>query len=334
MLLSIAIPSHNKSFLLDQAIKSILKESFLGELIEIVISDNSLNNEVENLFLKNYKKYEFIKYFKSQQYKCLDSNVNRAVELSKGKFVWIFGDDDLIVPGILEKLISFLKDKNPCLLVLNSKSFKDNQLIEDSRRPLSLKTEYKENENDQFLIDMAGYLTYVGAILVRKDLWITHYDKSKIGTFFSHIVCLSRIKTKRIVYYFPKPAIQMRLGNQTWTSQAFMIWYIFYPEIIWGLKNYSKHAKKKIVSLNPTNSIKVMLAAKAYGRLNIKNFFNYIIYSKNVIFYKKYIIFLISMIPKELVRIIYVFYILISKKGHTNSFSPKLALAQLRCKKN
>lgn len=334
MLLSIAIPSHNKSFLLDQAIKSILKEPGLGKLIEIVISDNSLNNEVENLFLKNYKKYEFIKYFKSQEYECLDSNVNRCVELSTGEYVWIFGDDDLIVPGILADLISFLKDKNPNLLVLNSKSFRNNQLIEDSRRPLSLKTVYNENENDQFLIDMAGYLTYVGAILVRKDLWISYYDKSKIGTFFSHIVCLSRIKSKRKVYYFRRPAIQMRLGNQTWTSQAFIIWYKFYPEIIWGLSNYSNHAKEKIISLNPINSIKVMLAARAYGRLDTENFFKYIINSKKVLIYKKYFIFLISIIPEKLIRIIYIIYILLSRKKHTINFSPKLALAQLGFHKN
>ena len=47
MLLSIAIPSHNKSFLLDQAIKSILKEPFLGELIEIVISDELIDDVID-----------------------------------------------------------------------------------------------------------------------------------------------------------------------------------------------------------------------------------------------------------------------------------------------
>ena len=53
----------------------------------------------------------------------------------------------------------------------------------------------------------------------------------------------------------------MRLGSQTWLNKSFQIWYLFYPEIIWGLENYSFYAKQKVIPRNPLNSIKLMLSS-------------------------------------------------------------------------
>ena len=113
MLLTIAIPAHNKSHLLRQAIVSIVKELEFGLNVDLIVSDNSLNNDVENLITKEFKENSNIKLFNSKEYKCLDSNVNRSVELASGEYVWIFGDDDLIVPGVLSDIVTFLKKNRP-----------------------------------------------------------------------------------------------------------------------------------------------------------------------------------------------------------------------------
>ena len=108
VLLTISIPAHNKSFLLDEAISSIIKEKEFANDINLTISDNSLNSDIKKLYLSKYSKNKAIKLFDSKEFKCLDSNVNRSVEIASGKYVWIFGDDDIIVPGILSELIPFL----------------------------------------------------------------------------------------------------------------------------------------------------------------------------------------------------------------------------------
>ena len=79
MLLTIAIPAHNKSHYLRQAIFSIIKEREFGINVDLVISDNSLNNDVNNLIKNEFKGNSNIKLFDSKEYKCLDSNVNRSV---------------------------------------------------------------------------------------------------------------------------------------------------------------------------------------------------------------------------------------------------------------
>ena len=333
MLLTIAIPAHNKSKFLKKAIHSIKKEIGFGKDVNIVISDNSLNNEIKELYLREFNNDVNIELFNSKKFKCLDSNVNRAVELSSGKYVWIFGDDDLIVPGILKKIKSFLKKNNPSLVILNSKSFRDKEIIEESRLPKGLKSIYEEYENDLFLSDLVGYLTYVGGILVDRELWIENYDKSKIGSFFAHITCITAIKNNRTVHYFAQPAIKMRLGSQTWIDQSFLIWHKLYPEIIWGLENYNFKAKRNVIHPNPLNSLKSMIASRSYGRLTLYNYKKFIFPEKTISIKNKVLILIISIVPKKLLSFCYVSFILLFKKNHSNKFSPKLALAQLKQRK-
>lgn len=333
MLLTIAIPAHNKSKFLKKAIYSLKKEIAPEKDIEIIISDNSLNDDIKKLYLKEFTKDESIKLFNSKKFTCLDSNVNRAVELSSGRYVWIFGDDDLIVPGILKKIKGFLNKKNPSIVILNSKSFRDNEIIEESRLPKGIRPFYDRDQNDQFLIDLIGYLTYVGGILVDRKLWIENYDKSKIGSFFAHIVCITSIKNNRTAHYFSKPAIQMRLGSQTWIDKSFLIWHKLYPEIIWGLKNYNFKAKRKVIHPNPLNSVKAMFASRAYGRLTFHNFKEFIFPQKTVSIKNKILILIISILPNKLASFSYIIFILLFKKNHSINFSPKLALAQLNRRK-
>ena len=329
MFLSIVIPSHNKAILLKRAINSILKDDDFGKDINLIISDNSLNPDIKNLYKKEYSKNKYIRYFSSKEYDCLDSNVNRSIELGTGKYAWVFGDDDILVTGILKKIIKFLKTKKPNLLVCNSKAFSEEGIIEAKRMPKKRNFLYGKNDNDKFLIDMAGYLTYVGAIIVKKQLWIENYKKIKIGTFFAHIDCIASIKNNRDVHYFAMPAIKMRLGSQTWLKKSFQIWYIFYPEIIWGLENYSFNAKQKVIPREPLNSIKLMLAARAYGRIDFQIFKKFILKSKKVIPINKIIILIFVILPLKLFTRIYLFYIKNFKNKHTIHFSPKLAKAQL-----
>ena len=330
MFLSIVIPSHNKAIFLKKAIRSILNDDEFGRNINLIISDNSLNSDIRNLYKNEYSNNKYIKYFSSKKFNCLDSNVNRSIELATGKYAWVFGDDDILVTGILKKIVKFLKTKKPNLLVCNSKAFSEEGIIESKRVPKNKNFLYGKNDNDKFLMEMGGYLTYVGAIIVNKKLWIENYKKTKIGSFFAHIDCIASIKNNREVHYFAMPAIKMRLGSQTWINKSFQIWYLFYPEIIWGLENYSYYAKERVISRKPLNSIKLMLAARAYGRIDFQIFKKYILKSQKVIPINKFIVLIMVILPSKLFSKIYLFYIYTFKKKQTVNFSPKLAIAQIK----
>ena len=125
----------------------------------------------------------------------------------------------------------------------------------------------------------------------------------------------------------------MRLHMQTWTAQHFEIWNIYFPEIIWNLENYSSQAKQKVIQRYPLMSLRRILASRAYGRFNFAIFKSILLPAETASLIVKILGFFISIIPSELFRISYIFYILIFKNKHQTSFSPKLAISQLQRRK-
>ena len=329
MLLTISIPTHNASHYLDEALESITKEPGLGVLYEITLSDNSLSSETENLFKKKYAKNIGINYHRALKYGCLDSNINNSVELAKGKYVWIFGDDDLIVQGSLIEIVKFLQEHQPNLLVVNSKSFNQKGIIENSRVPIKKNLIYKEKESNKFLADFGSYLTYIGGIIVNKDSWVNNFDKNKIGSYFAHLDVVFKIKKNNVAYFFSRECIKMRLGSQTWTSKSFEIWNINFAEIIWDLKNYNNFSKNKVISRYPFHSPKNLLASRAYGRINLDVWKKVIYKSEKISLFFKIFTLIISLIPRSIFKNSYRIMILKRRKNHTLKFSPELALAQL-----
>ena len=329
MLLTIVIPSHNSTHYLDQAVQSIIAEPEFGRDVDLSISDNSLSDSTSELYQLKYKGNSAINYHRSLEYDSLDANVNRAVELGSGTYVWIFGDDDLIVPGLLTPLLTLLIEKQPDIVVLNSQSFHGHQIIESSRVPPGVSTVYFADQSDEFLKDLGGYLTYVGCILVRRELWLKYHDPTTIGTFFAHIDAICSIKRDRSAHYFPQPAIRMRLHSQTWTSKSFLIWNCFYPELIWRLDGYGNSAKQAVIPPRPIHSPRRMLAARAYGSLNLSVWRQVIFYSSNVKPAFKVFTLILCCLPRRLFRELYRLFILRLRSSHTTGFSPALALSQL-----
>ena len=331
-LLSIVIPSNNRSALLDEAIGSIITDSGWSSDCELCISDNSKGDETANLIHTKYSGSSQIVYRRSLDAPSLDENFNMAISMASGEYVWIFGDDDLIVEDFLAELITYLKSSSPDSVILNSCSFQDQDQVEASRLVLDSLIVYGPNDNDLFLTDQGGYLTYGGCIVIRKKLWEKYWRSEKVGTFFAHTDAIFRAKIGHSFHYLPRPAIRMRLHMQTWTAKHFEIWNISFPEVIWNLDNYSLQAKQSIIQRYPLKSVKRILASRAYGRFNFNIFKSILLPSKDSSWMVKIVSFFVAAIPSEFFRWLYIAYIFIFRDKHTTAFSPKLALAQLQKK--
>lgn len=328
-LLTIAIPSNNKTELLALAIGSIVSQFSNENDCEICISDNSIDNSTERLIREKYLSMHQVSYNRTLDAPSLDENVNKVVQLSKGKYVWIFGDDDLIVEGALDKVINHLIDFSPDILILNSLSFDESGVIEDSRTVLEKSKNYGPTDNDIFLTELGGYLTYVGGIVIRRELWITYFRSEMVGSYFAHIDAVCTAKVDRTAAYISDPCIQMRLHNQTWTSKHYQIWNILFPKTIWGLSGYSEFAKSSVTPQILINSLKAMLSSRAYGRFNIKIYREVILNNLDANNITKLIGLIVALLPQWILSFMYRSYIILIKNERQANFSPKLALSQL-----
>lgn len=329
-LLSFVIPSNNRTELLDQAVYSIISEPAFTPLCEICISDNSASDTTHNLVASKYLDSGKVVYRRSLDAPSLDANVNMAVSMAHGEYAWIFGDDDLIVRDFLPTLLNYLQDVQPDILIVNSRSFLDlHTFVEQSRVPMDSARVYGPAEDNDFLADFGGYLTYVPCIVIRKSLWSQYFRPEMIGTYFAHIDAVCRAKRKRSVHYLPDPGINMRLENQTWLARHFEIWNIFFPYTIWGLEGYSDDAKRTVIPRYPLKSLKRILASRAYGRFDLKICRAVLIKAKFASMTVKLVGPVIAVLPREWFRLLFVLFIRVFRRKHTRMFSPELALSHL-----
>lgn len=107
-LLSICVPTWNRAPLLAVLLENIRREILgLEELVEIVIADNASDDDTLRVVQARGLK---VSYGRQQATVGMASNIFfAACDLAHGKFVWLIGDDDLIVPGGIRRVVESLQ---------------------------------------------------------------------------------------------------------------------------------------------------------------------------------------------------------------------------------
>lgn len=101
MLLTIYVPTFNRPDI-RPCLASIVPQLVDG--VELIVSDNDPNGYAEQ-FVKQYPQVQYSKRLKNIDG---DPNVFRGVTQGTGKYVWVFGDDDTMLPGVIEILLPML----------------------------------------------------------------------------------------------------------------------------------------------------------------------------------------------------------------------------------
>jgi glycosyltransferase involved in cell wall biosynthesis len=130
--LTIAIPTLNGSATIGATLESILEQIDLkGHRIEIVIGDNGsdIALQLENKFVQ-YEKSGEIRVIHFATNLGYDLNLARLLEYCDGEYVWLLGDDDMVVRSLIPSVLEILVDERPrCLILESSKvsEFEENQ---------------------------------------------------------------------------------------------------------------------------------------------------------------------------------------------------------------
>ena len=111
-ILSICIPTYNRKDKLDTCLSFLLDDyKGLEEKIEIVISDNCSTDNTEGLVKEKYPIF-YKNYFRTDKNYGAYKNFYNVVLMATGKFVWLIGDDDIILPGIIQQLVELIENDN------------------------------------------------------------------------------------------------------------------------------------------------------------------------------------------------------------------------------
>jgi glycosyltransferase involved in cell wall biosynthesis len=112
MKISICIPTYNRALLLENCLHSIIQSNSFSDLdFEICISDNCSTDNTQDI-INNAQKIIPLNYSRNSSNIGMARNFLKVVDMAIGDFVWIIGDDDLLLPGTLEKLKNLIYENS------------------------------------------------------------------------------------------------------------------------------------------------------------------------------------------------------------------------------
>jgi glycosyltransferase involved in cell wall biosynthesis len=125
-LVSIGIPTFNRSNLLVRAIESAINQDY--ENIEIVISDNASSDETPNICLKYIETHKNIRYLRHKYNKGPTDNFKAVLESSSGIYFMWLADDDYISANYVSECVARLQKRSELSIVAGKAIFLDNNL--------------------------------------------------------------------------------------------------------------------------------------------------------------------------------------------------------------
>lgn len=108
-LVSVYIATYNRAERLENAVQSILKQTYKN--IEVIIVDDASTDDTKELIKKLSDKYSNIKYMTCPMNKGANHARNIAIQQANGYFITGLDDDDEMLPERIQKLVNAYEDK-------------------------------------------------------------------------------------------------------------------------------------------------------------------------------------------------------------------------------
>jgi abequosyltransferase len=179
-LLTIAIPTYNRSKFLAELLACLETELAGQTWIELLVLDNASQDDTQEVVAESTRGLA-LQYVRNATNIGSDRNFQKCFEMARGKYFLLFGDDDLLVPGAVAKIGDLLKMHDPDIMSLSSYSF-----TTDARK------ERKEDflgRSHRVLTDPLQFaritnlmLTFISGIIVNRDRFM-ELDHEPIARF-------------------------------------------------------------------------------------------------------------------------------------------------------
>ena len=113
MLVSIVIPTYNRAEDLDKCLNSIIIQTILPK--EIIIVDDSNNDEIENLIDQRIKEFNekniILKYIRNEKERSIAIARNIGIENSKGNVILFLDSDVILEEDYIKEMLKVYKQK-------------------------------------------------------------------------------------------------------------------------------------------------------------------------------------------------------------------------------
>ncbi len=269
--LSFCIPTYNRASFIGETLDSIISQA--TEDIEVVVLDGGSPDNTEEVIKEYQDRFPRLRYFRQDFKGGVDQDISRVVEMGEGEYCWIMPDDDILKPGAVKTVLSQL-DNDYDLIVVNGemRNADFSEVLEPKRLLFETDRIYNAKDHDNLFIDAAFYLTFTGAIVIKRSCWNSREKEKYFGSRFVEVGVIFQRELSGGALIIADPLVLIRYGNAEWAPKAFEIWMFKWPELVWSFPNFLETVKEKVCPREPWRSMKNLVQYRAKGRYSIDEY--------------------------------------------------------------
>lgn len=241
IVLTVAIPTFNRLPYLKESLPEIANQCEQFPDIEVLVINNHSTDRTE-LFVGDLMRYHSrLRYIRNEMNIGADANFIRCVEEAKGKYVWLFGDDEILCKDGIKNVRDALNHNDMGFLLLGN--MRDSDPTED--KTYSSYSEFMRIEGVRVAIEY-GFLT---RSIFKRDLFDCNIARKYAATRSGHAYATLK---KGAVFVLNKPVIRVRQydrppihdmtnANNMWLLQVNYLKFLGVPfwKRIWFLWEYT-----------------------------------------------------------------------------------------------
>lgn len=265
--LSICIATYNRGKFIGETLDAIFAQDLSG--VELIVVDGASPDNTHEVMTAYVAKHPNIKYFHEDTNSGIDRDYDKAVGYASGEYCWLMTDDDILEPIAISRVLENIKDAYE-LIVVNSglKNVDLTKVVHNQFLKFDSDRVYTSADKERFFAEVAGYLSFIGGVVIKRSLWMARDRASYYGTLFIHVGTIFQHPPITNVKVISEPLINIRLGNSMWSPRGFEIWMFKWPQLIWGFADFSETSKAKVVALKPWLKIQQIIYYRAIGGYN------------------------------------------------------------------
>jgi glycosyltransferase involved in cell wall biosynthesis len=187
-LLTIAIPTYNRSDAVRQALASICSQISprLSDKIEIIVIDNASTDGTLPGLSRLYGETDYIRLLSNSENIGPERNILRCSREADGEFLWLFGSDDILLDGSLAHIVDVLEQGDFDLIYMN-KEVRDRDLISTIVPAEHVELVDRQFSSVQELCEHVGFysrLSFMTAVICRRSYYVAIDPEPFLGFLF------------------------------------------------------------------------------------------------------------------------------------------------------
>jgi len=270
-LLAIAIPTYNRAAILRENLSLMLEE--LGRFgVPVYISDDSNDNETEELVLDIKESYPYIYYNKNVPSLGHDKNCIKTLSIPVEEYVWYLGDSIIITPGGIENVLLKIVKYHPDFIAVNAID-----------RVVGMPSKVYHDGN-VLLRELGWHLTMTGVTIYSSSI-LRELDTFPVSKFVNFpqmaLVFQCFVNGEYSLLWNDKMLITGNVNKRSyWKKDVFKVFLKDWPSCINNLNVIYSNETKEIAKVSHSLqtgifNLKSILSYRTHGFLSWKEYFNY-----------------------------------------------------------